>query len=79
MRHSWLLLKLALTVHCALVEDIRDRIVQDLGLSRTPDLLQVRQSPVSLDKVGLEKPKRLQPKKTGVLVGSVSVFAVIPP
>ena len=34
-------LSLSLTVHCALVEDIRDRIVQDLGLVRTPDLLHV--------------------------------------
>ena len=37
-----LILRLSLTVHCAtVVEDIRDRIVQDLGLVRTPDLLHV--------------------------------------
>ena len=43
-----LALTLSLTVHCALVEDIRDRIVQDLGLSRTPDTLHVSQTPLGL-------------------------------
>ena len=41
---TWLILSLTITVHCAVEEDIRQRIVLDLGMTHIPDIQHVSPS-----------------------------------